>query len=241
MTEVALKRVLTQILLGGLVTACHPAAARTPAPVNSIGVECVAAPWWFTVLRGSSGNRLWPEAGWQAGQDTVPPSSDSVAKRLKGNYRLLVATSEGAGAKWIAEWSLTLEPTPPARDSAWRNRWSHAQRRVHFPLIGQMEYRRGGYLTADGSLTPAPGGWTPAPDSVRLRYEPVARVLGLDGAPFDALDAGTPYAIYAVDTAGGFSGRWTGGGFEITLIRTPFGNIGEQAGGYFCAQRDSAR
>jgi hypothetical protein len=167
-TEVALKRVLTQILLSGLITACHHAAARAPAPVNSSGVECVAAPWWFTA-RGSSGNRLWPEARWQAGQDTVARSPDPVAKRLKGNYRLLVATSEGAGAKWIAEWSLTLEPTPPARDSAWRNLWSNGQRRVHFPLIGRMEYRRGGYLSADGSLTPAPGGWTPVPDSVRLR------------------------------------------------------------------------
>jgi hypothetical protein len=228
-------------MLGVLVTACHSAPARTPEPVKPIGIECVAAPWWFAVLPGSSGYRLWPEAGWQAGQDTVPRSPDSVAERLKGNYRLLVATSEGAGAKWIAEWSLTLEPTPPARDSAWRNLWIDAQRRVYFPLIGRMEYRRGGYLTADGSLTPARNGWTPAPDSVRLWYEPAAVIMRLEGAPFDALDAGTPYAIYAVDSAGGFSGRWTTGGFGISLIRTPFGNIGEQSGGYFCAQRDSSR
>ena len=104
-----------------------------------------------------------------------------------------------------------------------------------------MEYRRGGYLNSDGKLAPPPENWKPQPDSVRLQYEPTAGLLRLDGAPFDALDAGTPYSIYAVDSAGGFSGRWTTGGYEMALIPTPLGTIGEQSGGYFCARPEGPR
>jgi len=234
----SLKQGFAQLLLGVLLPACYPSGARGPEPVKPIAIDCIAAPWWFVE---SSGYRLWPEAKWQSGQDTVPRSGDYVAEHLKGSYRLFVATSEGEGAKWIAEWSLKLEPTPAAQDSAWRNRWVHGKRGVHFPLVGRMEYRRGGYINGDRSLAPATGGWTPSADSVRLRYEPAAGIMRLDGAPFDALDAGTPYAIYAIDSAGGFSGRWTTGGFEMAIIPTPLGTIGEQSAGYFCARRDSSR
>ena len=225
-------------LIGVVIAACHSSAAPM-APLNRpASIDCLAAPWWFIE---SSGLRLWPEEEWQSGQDTVPRTPDHVAGRLRGNYRLFVATSEGEGAKRIGEWTLRLERTPAAQDSAWQSLWNGARRRIYFPLIGTMEYRRGGFLNADGSLVSTAGGRTPALDSVRVRYQPALGILELEAAPFDRTDSGTPYAIYAVDSTGGFSGRWIMGGIGIAVIPTPLGTVGEQSGGYFCARRDAPR
>jgi hypothetical protein len=160
-----------------------------------------------------------------------------VRQRLEGVYRLLVVTSVGAGAKQLSEWNMTLAPTSPAQESTWRKSWTNDGRLVYFPLVGELAYLRGGHLNGDGKFAPSARPPGPTKDSVRVRYEPTGGVLRLDGAPFEAFDAGTFYWVYAVDAKGGFSGRWLGGGLEVAPIQTPLGTLGEQAEGYFCAQR----
>ena len=153
---------------------------------------------------------------------------------------MLEVTTVGTGAKWLIQWDLDLHSTPPDQDSAWQDLSRRQGHEAYFPLEGRKTPLRWGYLHANGVLAPPPDGWKPRPAAVRVRYEPTAGVLGLDGTPFDVLDAGTSYWVYAVDSTGSFTGRWLGGGLLIGLFPTPLGTLGEQSEGYFCAHRTRA-
>ncbi len=217
----------------GLITTTAGTAQKT----RTAQLECVAAPTWD--LQGGPYN-LWAEDSWSATGDTVPRSPEYVRVRLAGHYSVLVVTNEGAGAKWVAHWSLQLVPTPPPQDSLWRSRWVHPTRPTFFPLVGLMTYRSGGHLQADGTLAPSPDGQEPGPDSVRIRYEPVAGLLQMETPPFDVLHGGGVYPVYEVAATGAFSGRWATETSGLRPIKTPLGTLVEPENGYFCATREPA-
>lgn len=183
-----------------------------------------------TTCYAGGGTRLWPDAAWQSGQDTMSRSADFVVKTLGGSYRMIVVETEGPHLRrWGSEWDLRLE-VPPA-DSVRRWARKYQDRANVFPLWGSRRLVRLGYL--DGDVRPVP------PDSVVLPVRMVyfgGERLHLEVAPFDVMDGGGGiFYLGEVGDSGDFSGRWVDGSIALYITSTPLGLLGEPSRGYFCS------
>jgi hypothetical protein len=147
----------------------------------------------------------------------------------------MIVTTQGRSRKWVTEWLLDLRPTSEKRDSVWLSHWRYAERKVAFPLSGEMSFRRGGIPGASNQMDSLPVDLSGHTDTVRMRWPPEASSIVLEGAPFETNDAGTIYSIYVISEDGRLFGRWSDGGFPMRIIPTPYGVLGEQREGYFCA------
>jgi hypothetical protein len=201
--------------------------ARSHAQMVSDTV-CYANSLWFGT---APGNRLWPDAAWQAHQDTLPRTPEWITQRLAGTYRFVEIESEGEGATKLARvWSLQLRAPDPDSMEAWTSQWG--RKAFDLPLVGQRTLLMEGQL---GKALKSPR--TATKQDVRLHYRG-RDYLVLFGAPFNVADGnGGIFAIMGVGDNGSFVGRWVLGGYGIALFPTPDVQIAEESSGYFCAFR----
>ena len=175
---------------------------------------------------------LWPDSTWQEDPENVTFSTDSVAIRLAGSYRLVRVQTEGFPGRQVTLWRLRLAP-PPQDSVLWY--WSHFRGvqlgAVALPLIGSLDSVSSVNLPDTAQLVFAES----APTSVQLTLIPRTQTLTLDVNP--GIDAGTFYSIFAIDSAGGFRGRWSDGSQLIYDVPAPYAAIAEHPRGLFCAWR----
>ena len=192
------------------------------------------------VAQGDSGPCMAPtprvgeRTGWYDADglyvlDSTPKSSETIVQKFAGTYTLLVVTTEGTLEKVLAEYRLTLAPPSPTQLAEIHQLPAAAEGRLLVPLVGVLHYARG----ATGSRKTDGAPWPDLTGDANFEYWPnrgkLAFSVGL------GIDSGTLFQVTHVEADGGFSGRWTNGGYVAIQVDTPVGAVLEMERGYFCA------